>query len=221
MQKKVKDDIIGALHEFHDREFATGWAERFTPTPPRLELFRIILSELQSGIPEDGCVVELGIGPGYLAGHILHAMPKIRYIGVDFSQPMLDIARTRLHSYSARITYIQANLIQDDWAGMIYAPVNAVVSTWALHDLGSQQSVAKVYAKSAKTLAAGGVFLNGDFIKPEGTAHEFEPGRFGIERHLELLRKAGFRDPECLVLLEEEKKSPTPAQNYACFKGIK
>jgi predicted O-methyltransferase YrrM len=106
--KRVKDDIIGAQHEFHDREFAIDWAERFTPTPARLELFRIILSELQSTIPADGCAVELGIGPGYLAGHILSAMPEIRYIGVDFSSPMLEIARTRLHSYSARIsTYRQ------------------------------------------------------------------------------------------------------------------
>jgi hypothetical protein len=104
---------------------------------------------------------------------------------------------------------------------MIYAPVNAVVSTWALHDLGSQENVAAVYAKSAKTLAAGGVLLNGDFIKPDGATQEFEPGRFEIARHLELLRKAGFRDPECLALLEKEKRSPTPAQNYACFKGVK
>ena len=62
----MKNGVIGAEHEFHDKEFAVDWAERFTPTPERLDLFNIILSELQSRIPEDGNVVELGIGPGYL-----------------------------------------------------------------------------------------------------------------------------------------------------------
>jgi hypothetical protein len=66
---------------------------------------------------------------------------------------------------------------------MIYASVNAVVSTWALHDLGSRKNVAKVYGRCAKALDEGSVLLNGDFIKPDGATHEFEPGRFEIGRH--------------------------------------
>jgi predicted TPR repeat methyltransferase len=216
----VKNGVIGAEHEFHDKEFATDWAERFTPTPERLDLFNIILSELQSRIPEDGNVVELGIGPGYLANHLLTAMPNITYCGVDFSHPMLDIARTRLMSHSTRVTYTQADLVKEDWANMIAEPIDAIVSTWALHDLGSQKSVNMVYERCANAFDHGGVFLNGDFVKPDGTNHEFEPGRFQIAKHLEFLEKVGFADVECLILLEEETESPTPAQNYACIKGI-
>ncbi|TNF98630.1 MAG: class I SAM-dependent methyltransferase [Gammaproteobacteria bacterium] len=217
----LEKDVIGADHEFHDEEFVLGWAERFVPTPERLELFNIILSELQSLIPEDGRVVELGIGPGYLANHILAAMPAIKYCGIDFSDPMLEIASSRLKPYSSRITYAKADLVQDDWENTVAKPINAIVSTWALHDLGSQTNINIVYEKSAKALGAQGVLLNGDFIKPDGAVHEYEAGRFQIAKHLEMLRNAGFRDAECLVLLEEEIESPTPAQNYACIKAVK
>ncbi len=217
----MKNDVVGAHHKFHDKEFALGWAERFVPTQERRELFNIILLELQALIPEDGHVVELGIGPGYLASYLLEAMPTIEYCGVDFSRPMLEIARARLSRYSSRVAYTRADLVKDDWENIITTPINAVVSTWALHDLGSQKNVNTVYAKSAEVLCSQGVLLNGDFIKPEGTTHQFEAGRFQIAKHLEMLRNAGFCNAECLVLLEEEIESPTPAQNYACLKAIK
>lgn len=217
----MKNSIVGADHEFHNEEFAQGWAQRFVPTPERLALFNLILSELKALIPEKGCVVELGIGPGYLAKHLLSAMPALEYHGIDFSRAMLDIAGNRLSKYSDRITYTQVDLVQDDWENMVDKPINAIVSTWALHDLGSQNNVNTVYAKSSIALGSQGILLNGDFIKPNGTTHEFEAGRFEIARHLELLRNVGFENAECLGKFEEETESPTPAQNYACFKAEK
>ena len=179
------------------------------------------MSELQCLIPEGGRIVELGIGPGYLASYLLEVMPTVEYCGIDFSRPMLEIASARLGHHSSRVTFTQADLVQDDWENIIARPIDAIISTWALHDLGSQNNVNTVYEKSAKTLGCKGVLLNGDFIKPDGTTHEFEAGRFKIARHLEMLRNVGFRDVECLALLEEEIESPTPAQNYACFKALK
>ena len=212
--------VIGVHHEFADEEYVEGWADRFVPTSERLELFNIILSELKSHIPPNGCVVELGIGPGYLADHLLKAMPDIQYFGIDFSAPMLDIARQRLRPHSARIVYIQAGLVKDHWWTGITMPVHAIVSTWALHDLGSQENVEAVYKSCAHVLHDNGILLNGDFIKPDKSKYEYEPGRFEIARHIEILRRVGFKNAKCLVLLEEQIESPTAAQNYACFKGV-
>ncbi len=214
------NEVIGAHHEFFDEEFVAGWADRFVPTPERLELFNVILSELKSQIPQNGCVVELGIGPGYLADHLLKVMPEIQYYGVDFSSPMLDIARQRLRPHSARVAYVQADLVMDNWWTGIPASVDAIVSTWALHDLGSQENVEVVYKNCAQVLQEGGMLLNGDFIKPDKAIYEYEPGRFEIVIHIEILRRVGFKNAECLVVLEEEIESPTAAQNYACLKGV-
>ncbi len=75
---------VGAEHEFHDREFVRGWAARFVPTAPRLQLFDMILAQItQPGIPNSH-VVELGLGPGYMARHLLQRNATISYEGIDF-----------------------------------------------------------------------------------------------------------------------------------------
>lgn len=212
-------EIIGADHEFHDKDFVTDWADRFVPTPERLQLFDLIRSELESLAPSGGRVVELGIGPGYLAHHLLTGLPGIEYAGVDFSSPMLDIARQRLSPFRERVEYLQVDLIHDDWVAALPDSVDAIVSTWSLHDLGSQENVARVYRGCAAALQGGGVLLNGDFIKPAQAKFEYEPGRFEIGRHLEMLSSAGFEEAECLLVLEEEIEAPTAAQNYACLRA--
>ena len=128
--------IVGADHEFHDPEYAADWAGRFEPTPDRLALFDLMLSELRGRVPPHGRIVELGIGPGYLAAHLLDALPDARYQGLDFSRPMLDIAARRLQRHAQRAAFTQANLLADGWWKGLDGPVDAIVSTWALHDLG-------------------------------------------------------------------------------------
>ena len=212
--------VIGAHHEFHDEAFASAWATRFVPTPERLELFALMSSEVQSHIPTNGCIVELGLGPGYLAEHLLDLLPGVHYFGIDFSRPMLDLARHRLRAHAPRVAYLQADLVKDNWRRGVPTPVHAIVSTWTLHDLGSRKHVSTVYGTCARILQDGGLFLNGDFIKPELATHEYEPGRFEITTHVQLLQRVGFRDAQCLAVLENELESPTAAQNYACFKGL-
>ena len=72
-----------------------------------------------------------------------------------------------------------------------------------------------------RAIAQGGVLVNGDFIKPDGTTWDYEPGRFEIRRHIELLRQAGFSDPKSLAHLEPNIESPTAAENYACLVAVR
>ena len=214
-------DFIGAEHEFHSKEFALGWAERFVPTPERLRLFELIYTQLKETIPNDGCVIELGIGPGYLASYLLERMPNISYHGIDFSLPMLEIAQERLQRHSSYVIYCQADLVEEAWEESVTKPVHAIVSTWALHDLRSPKNINTVYERSYGALNSGGILVNGDFIKPIGAAQEFEGGRFYVDDHLELLGNVGFLNQNCLSLFEEEIENPTPAQNYACIRAEK
>ena len=212
--------IIGATHEFHDEAFVQGWAARFQPNSERLKLFHAMHAELEKVVGKNGRIVELGIGPGYLAEFLLAKMPNIHYIGVDFSRPMLDLAQARLASYQARLKFIQADLINDEWWLNIPQPLHGIVTTWALHDLGSPQHTTHVYQVCQRLLPAGGLLLDGDFIKPDQAKQDYEPGRFEIAQHVQLLYQANFRQAECLLVLEQELDNPTSAQNYACFKAI-
>ncbi len=213
--------FVGAQHEFHDAAFVRGWADRFVPTAPRLQLFDMILDQIhQPGVPNSH-VVELGIGPGYMARHILQRDATISYEGLDFSEVFFDIARETVGDMLPRVTLTKADLMDQGWPSRLSKQPGAIISTWALHDLGGQQAVADVYARCYETLPTGGVLVNGDFIKPDGTSFDYEPGRFEVGRHLELLGKAGFRNPKSLALFEQNLKDPTAAQNYACLVAVK
>lgn len=212
--------FVGVQHQFHDDHYALEWANRFVPTPERLQLFEIIIQQLRETPLPAPHIVELGIGPGYLAEHLLRNLADITYEGVDFSTPMFELAATRLASHQSRIKFTQADLVHDDWGAKVSRPVGAIVSTWALHDLGSEENTRRVYQACHRLLPKGGLLLNGDFVKPDGTPHEYEAGRFLVSRHMELLRDVGFQSADCLVFLEPEIDDPTTAQNYACLKAI-
>jgi hypothetical protein len=61
--------FVGAQHEFHDAGFVQGWADRFVPSPPRLALFDMILAQIRQLPWSDPNILELGLGPGYMAPH--------------------------------------------------------------------------------------------------------------------------------------------------------
>ena len=212
---------VGAQHEFHNADFVRGWSNRFVPTRDRVELFDLILARIsQPAIPNDH-VVELGIGPGYMARHILERNPVITHEGLDFSEVFFEIARETAGDLVHRVTLTKADLMDQNWPKTLSRMPGAIISTWALHDLGSQQAVAEVYVRCYETLPRGGILVNGDFIKPDGTDWEYEPGRFAIGRHLELLRHAGFSNPKSLAHLEPNIEDPKGHENYACILAVR
>jgi SAM-dependent methyltransferase len=212
--------FVGAQHEFHDTQFVREWADRFIPSPERIQLFDTIIDSIVKHALTSAHIVELGIGPAYLAERVLGTLSHVTYEGVDFSEPMLEIAAERLAPYGSRVTFTQADLVAEDWGVKVTHPVGAIVSTWALHDLGGETNTAKVYRDCCNLLPPGGVFLNGDFVKPDHTPHEYEAGRFLVSRHLDILQEAGFNDAQCLIYLENEIENPTAAQNYACLQAV-
>jgi hypothetical protein len=213
--------VVGAKHEFHDAAFVQCWADRFVPSPPRLALFDMILAQIHNIGVEEPNILELGPGPGYMARHILERDSAVRYEALDFSTVFFDVAKMTLGSLNDRVTMTKADLMDQSWPKCLVRPPHAIISTWTLHDLGSERAIGDVYVRCFELLSNGGVLVNGDFIKPDGTALEYEPGRFEISRHLQLLREAGFKDPISLHHFECEIEHPTAAQNYACLAATK
>jgi SAM-dependent methyltransferase len=208
---------VGAEHEFHDAAFVQGWADRFVPTAPRLALFDLILEQISKPSMPNTHVLELGLGPGYMARHLLERNAAISYEGLDFSTVFFEVAKKTIGGSMPRVTLTKADLKDPNWPEKLSRQPGAIISTWALHDLGSQEAVADVYARGFETLPKGGLLVNGDFIKPKGSTWTYERGRFEIDRHLELLRQAGFADPTSLAIYEPNIENPTAAQNYACL----
>lgn len=212
---------IEALHDFHDADFSQGWADRFVPTPERLRLFQTILQHIKDLETDDISILELGIGPGYLADFLLENLPNITYEGLDFSAAMLEIANKRTAQYSERIHFTQADLVRENWTTQLKKAPTVIVSTWALHDLLEKKNIANVYQSAYEVLPKGGILLNGDFIKPETSTYEYEGGRIKPSEHIELLQAAGFQHCACVAEFETSVEQPTTANNYVCFKAEK
>jgi trans-aconitate methyltransferase len=94
---------VGAQHEFHDANFVRGWANRFVPTRDRLKLFDMISEQISQPSLPNAHVVELGIGPGYMARHLLERNPVISYEGLDFSEVFFEIAKETIGDLMHRV----------------------------------------------------------------------------------------------------------------------
>lgn len=212
---------IEALHNFHEKKFSEEWSNKFKPTVERSSLFNLILKTIDVKDDRELRILELGIGPGYLAEYILSKCENIVYEGLDFSEAMLEIAQNRLKTKKDNLIFTKANLTTESWQNKIKTEPENIISTWALHDLLSKQNIFNVYKTAYEILPPEGKLINGDFIKPEHSAIEYEKGRIKPSEHVDLLKTCGYKEVECLQIFEHNVEKPTTSNNYACFVGIK
>jgi tRNA (cmo5U34)-methyltransferase len=105
-------------------------------------------------------ILDLGTGTGETLGHVLALHPSAHVIGLDESEGMLDVARTRLDAYDVALR--RADLLDELPAG----PFDVVVSALAVHHLDGEGK-ATLFERVAAVLRPGGRFILGDVILPE------------------------------------------------------
>jgi ubiquinone/menaquinone biosynthesis C-methylase UbiE len=181
-------------HDWHSGEYVEWWIAR---DQGRDAERRIRLREMvaQAGAAPDAPLSVLDVGGGYgvVSEEVAAAFPRARISLQDYSAPMLAAARQRLARFGERIAYILADLTDPGWVGKVIDPAGGAfdlaVSAIAIHNLRDLSLIVDAYRGVARALKPGGVFLDYDlFFDTIG----------GIERHLELLREAGFARSECL-----------------------
>ncbi len=105
-------------------------------------------------------ILDLGTGTGETLGRVLALHPWADVIGLDESEGMLEIARTRLNAYD--VTLLRADLLDELPPG----PFDVVVSALAVHHLDGEGK-ATLFERVAAVLRPGGRFILGDVILPE------------------------------------------------------
>ena len=179
--------------------------------PERLDVFKHIKDHLDSLADDAPTVVELAPGPGTLGEVLLAAYPGLTYIGFDYSEPFIEVARVKLAPFGDRVTLYRADLNESDWPALARSPIHAVMSNMAIHDLGSETAVRATYQKAAQLLESGGLLINADLVtKPEDNAPPSD-GKLKVPRHLEILTDLGLADVRCTLDLG----------HYACIVARK
>jgi SAM-dependent methyltransferase len=170
---------------------AAQWAATaMLKRPWRESFFRSFVAELSPLAAAESSILELGSGPGFLAGAILESLPRAAYTALDFSGPMHALARERLGPLAQRVHFVQRDFKAAAWATGL-SPCDAVVTLQAVHELRHKRYAASLYDAVRRLLRPGGLFLVCDHVFGEGSNRDASL-YMTLDEHRNALREAGF-----------------------------
>jgi SAM-dependent methyltransferase len=145
-------------------ELAHTWVSRWDAqqesyVPDREERFAVIGDVVEHTLAgQPGTVLDLGCGPGSLAGRLAARLKGSQLIGLDSDPLLLAMARA---TYGDQVKFVDADLTTQNWPDQVPERLAAAVATTALHWL-AEEPLAALYRTLAAKLRPGGVFVDGD-----------------------------------------------------------
>ncbi len=103
-------------------------------------------------------ILDLGAGSGLLTALVRDRFPNAHIRLMDFSGPMLKLARERLAG-DENLTFHQADYVAEELPGDLCA----IISSLSVHHLDDEDKRA-VFRKAHAALKPGGVFINADQV---------------------------------------------------------
>ena len=225
---------------WEDPAFAADWDAGAADGNPSRRDQTELLAHLVTRLHGGGAILDVGGGSGILEAEVYKRLPTARFVLVDGSRPMLDLARARLAPHRDRVEIIEADFAAFPALDLPPGPYRLALSMQALHHVTDDAKAAvvrRVYAE----LEPRGVFLWGDRVRlddgllrpvygatwehwdrtarrPSGaSAQDFfdkyadkDDYPASLEQHLEILTRTGFQ-AACLQLY----------LNRAVYAGVK
>ena len=175
---------------------ARPWAESALARRPVRPEFFDAFARL---IGRDGArVLELGSGPGFLAEHLLRALPGLDYVALDFSPAMHQLAAERLGERAMRVRFVERSFREPAWSANL-GPFDAVVTHQAVHELRHKDYAQALHAQVRPLLASGGSYLVCDHFLGEGGLSN-DQLYMTVDEQRDALRRAGFADVEAVLV---------------------
>jgi ubiquinone/menaquinone biosynthesis C-methylase UbiE len=173
-------------HDWSSREYVRIWAERQDEREAEREtIFRslanIVSSEAEAAIK----FLDLGAGYGALAQFLLEHFPRATAVCQDGSAEMAKLGRRRLKAFGRRSRYVLCDFSRPGWSRKIKGPFDAVVSSIAIHNVRSPDTIRAIYQETYTLVKSGGCFLNFDRMTPTK------------QQQMKWLREAGFTRVRC------------------------
>lgn len=105
--------------------------------------------------------LDLGCGDGILAAAVLGQHPQARGVLLDFSEPMLEAARSRLQQFALQLSFVLMDYGEPSWAASVaeMAPFDVIVSGYSIHHQPDERK-RELYAELFDLLQPGGIFIN-------------------------------------------------------------
>ncbi len=128
------------------------------------EQIDVMLRVIGAARPDAGLVLDLGCGDGILAQAILDRFPAAQLVLLDFSEPMLEMAKERLLGYDSAafglVDYSDPSWLKDAYGENAQRPgYDVIVSGFSIHHQPDSRK-RQLYQELYDLLKPGGLFLN-------------------------------------------------------------
>jgi tRNA (uracil-5-)-methyltransferase TRM9 len=160
----VKPEIAQKLLNVN-RQFYQTFAHQFSATRQRMQPgVRKILERL----PEEISILELGCGNGEFPLQLRRKNHRGRYLGLDFSSPLLELAQEinqqLAKNASLQVQFRSADLASPDWdAGLQKNRFQYVLAFAVLHHIPSEQLRTQILQKARRLLEYNGLFIHSEW----------------------------------------------------------
>src|SRR5438094_274928 len=162
-------------HAWDDPGLARDYVERSDrDSDQRAEGFKVMLAALPFSRQETFEFLDIGTGQGAVAQLVLDAFPNARAVGLDVSEPMMEIAAERMARYGDRFRYYLGDFVDGDLPANLGGPFDVAVSSRAIHHLPTDHKQ-RLYRAGYQALKPSGALFNLDSVAP---GDDFLRGRY-------------------------------------------
>ena len=158
-----------------NKQFYQTFGYEFASTRRRLQTgVRRILTSLQG----NESILDLGCGNGEMARELVSRGHKGRYVGVDFSPPLLEVAGQKKTDL---VSFVQADLLEDGWekqvSGLVTSPFDWIAAFAVLHHIPGESARQIILQKAHALLRPGGLFIHSEwqFLESEKLKNRVQP----------------------------------------------
>jgi tRNA (cmo5U34)-methyltransferase len=153
-------------HEWEEKERVAEYVSRMDrQQAERLEIFNL-MGDLFP-FEKHAAIRILDIGTGYapLAAALLDQYPNASAVGLDMSEPMIEVGRQRMAAYGKRFQYHLGNFDDGTLPADLPGRFDAIVSSRAIHHLHGEPKQ-RLFREIYNRLNDKGCFFNFDIARP-------------------------------------------------------
>ena len=194
----MSDDDVPSPIDFRDPAQAKAWeATTMARRPYRAQFFAAFVAAICDQFSQSVSLLELGSGPGHLAEQILRYCEVSRYVALDFSAAMHDLARERLGTLASKVEFVEHDFRATDWPKGL-GLFDCVVTMQAAHETRHKRHLPDFLSRARQCLVPGGMLLYCDHYWEAGTGKNPQLDVSAEEQPI-ALRNAGFTRVEKLL----------------------
>jgi len=133
--------------------------------PFATEQIEIMLRVIEARGEQVERFVDLGCGSGVLTQALFSRYPQATGTLVDFSEPMLEAARSQLSQHAAQLSFVNQDFGAKGWLSTVthQAPFDVIMSAYAIHHQPDERK-RELYAEIFDLLKPGGFFINVEHV---------------------------------------------------------